>query len=538
MVAILGYVLYQFLFFPVLAKFLPNAYDLCPFAINDSLHQFLLENERSFPVYFTGVIALFLVGLISTVLFRRFFCGNICPLGTLQELFGNIGKWFFSRVLKKSRPELPRKADILMRYIKYAIMPAALLIVWYYGELLINVEFKNLKPFELFNPWVVIQYLRALSLFTSVFLVAIASLVITLVGSFLYERFFCKYLCPAGAIYGLISKFSFTRIASAKNADAANVNAVGGAAGTDAGTDVNAVAAATAASAGAASAGVAESGEHEKDAESCPGGCCKTAPAPLCSRDCPVNIQLDKKETINDSECITCFKCVSSKNNFRFSPHFLGKPVNTILIFFLGIILFFGCLTGLRSFGILNQNIERSQTLNEFCESSGRTADEFLSDFNLQGKFTGNDTVYDINKYINSLPLNEYFRMNVIYKNKSNNEKKTDQDVEKEVQKEIKTFLSDFNIDGFDSANSFSEAINSAKLKYVIPKYFGITKSAKKTDIEIFREKYNIPNRFTAESKYGEVASYVDYVEKWDFVDDYLSCCFNQNFHGNTGKNN
>jgi len=32
--------------------------------------------------------------------------------------------------------------------------------------------------------------------------------VITLLGSIVYDRFFCKYLCPAGALYGLVGKVS------------------------------------------------------------------------------------------------------------------------------------------------------------------------------------------------------------------------------------------------------------------------------------------------------------------------------------------
>ena len=33
-------------------------------------------------------------------------------------------------------------------------------------------------------------------------------LIVTLLGSIVYDRFFCKYLCPAGALYGLIGKAS------------------------------------------------------------------------------------------------------------------------------------------------------------------------------------------------------------------------------------------------------------------------------------------------------------------------------------------
>ncbi len=50
--------------------------------------------------------------LLLAVLFRRSFCGNLCPFGTLQELFGMLGKKIFGK-----RYELNAKIDKTARFL-------------------------------------------------------------------------------------------------------------------------------------------------------------------------------------------------------------------------------------------------------------------------------------------------------------------------------------------------------------------------------------------------------------------------------------
>lgn len=476
MIVTLGYVVFQFLVFPLLAKFLPRAYDLCPFAIQDSFNEYLMQNQNALPFYFTGVIALFLLGLVLTVLFRRVFCGNICPLGTVQEMFGNAGKWFFVKVLKRDRPEIPRNIDIPMRYIKYVAMGTGFLIAWYFGDLLVNITLGNLldksslemlRPFEIFNPWITVEYIRFPSQIFGLHIIAFITMIITLIGSFVYERFFCKYLCPAGAMYAIISKASFTKIA------------------------------------------VSDSAEHQPD--SCEPETCQSCS--LSSRNCPVNIPLDIEHSINSPECITCFKCVSDKRNDKFRVKFLGKPVNAVIILCLGALIFFGSIVTLRHLGILDQQLPHPQTIQEFSESIGYPVDKFLAAYNIQDKFTGNDLYTDMDNYILSLPVKEYIKLISTQKD------------DKFVDSEVNKFLTEFKLKGFAPSKPLKEALGSASILDIAQKWFD-------TDVATFKKQFNIPDQYTSESKYGEVIGYVEKAQQSQYIDsEYLPCCLNEDFY-------
>ena len=65
-----------------------------------------------------------------------------------------------------------------------------------------------LRPYD---PWVAWAHLTSPELLTS-YGIGLAVLIVSLAGSLVYERFFCKYLCPAGALLGLLSRVSFLNI--------------------------------------------------------------------------------------------------------------------------------------------------------------------------------------------------------------------------------------------------------------------------------------------------------------------------------------
>ena len=115
----------------------PGALGACPIG---SLQAVLAGKDRRVPFYVLGTLMLF------GVLLGRLACGFLCPFGFLQDLLSKLP-------VKKIK--IPKKADRLLRLLKYAVLLGA---VW-------------------------------------------------------IPRFFCRYLCPLGAIYGLFNRFSLSRMA-------------------------------------------------------------------------------------------------------------------------------------------------------------------------------------------------------------------------------------------------------------------------------------------------------------------------------------
>jgi polyferredoxin len=168
---------------------------LCPFGGLETLYSLLLGD--GFLRHTAASSVILLVGmLLMALVYRRSFCGTICPLGTLQGLLGALGRRLLSRRLL-----VPRLVDRVARYLKYAILAWFAIWTWQAAELV-------LRPYD---PWVAWAHLTSGELLTT-YLVGFVILVVSLAGSFAYDRFFCKYLCPAGALLGLVSSVSLLRI--------------------------------------------------------------------------------------------------------------------------------------------------------------------------------------------------------------------------------------------------------------------------------------------------------------------------------------
>ena len=69
---------------------------LCPFGALESAYT-LTAAKTMLNKIATSSFLLLIATLLVAILFRRVFCGLICPFGTLQELFGRIGKKIFRK---------------------------------------------------------------------------------------------------------------------------------------------------------------------------------------------------------------------------------------------------------------------------------------------------------------------------------------------------------------------------------------------------------------------------------------------------------
>ncbi len=170
----------------------PSIHAICPYGGLESTLS-LLAAGTFLKKIVIGTYVLFGVTVLLALVLRRSFCGQICAFGGLQEFFGKIGKKLFKR-----RPVVPQRLDKVLRSLKYVVLAVTVAMAWITGELWIT-------PYDPFNA---LGHLADFNALITSYLVGFLILVLSLLGSIVYDRFFCKYLCPAGAFYGLIGKAS------------------------------------------------------------------------------------------------------------------------------------------------------------------------------------------------------------------------------------------------------------------------------------------------------------------------------------------
>jgi polyferredoxin len=168
---------------------------LCPFGGVESAITLIATGTMLERVAWSSFILL-LATLIVALVFRRSFCGHICPLGTLQELAGRLGRAVFGR-----RLTVPAAVDRPLRWLKYAVLVVFVTLSVVLGKLAI-------RPYD---PWAAWNHLIAKDLFRE-FLVGFIVLAASLLGSLLFDRVFCKYLCPMGAFLALLRRIGWFRV--------------------------------------------------------------------------------------------------------------------------------------------------------------------------------------------------------------------------------------------------------------------------------------------------------------------------------------
>lgn len=140
-----------------------------------------------------GAPLLVLLAVIPvTALWGRFFCGYLCAFGSMQEFAA-----FLAKKLHLPQLKIAPAADHVMRNIKYGVL-AVLFVLWTF-----SISYDFISPWSVFGQYVHYKGWSDLSHWFSVggqFLIAI------LLVSLFVERGFCRYACPLGGAFSLISR--------------------------------------------------------------------------------------------------------------------------------------------------------------------------------------------------------------------------------------------------------------------------------------------------------------------------------------------
>ncbi len=134
-----------------------------------------------------------------SLLMRKAFCSWLCPVGTISEWFWRLGRETFKRNFV-----LPRWLDIGLRSLKYVLLGL-------FGWVVLAMPARAVAEF-LESPYGIVADVKMLNFFRYMTTTTAIVLGVLAVASMFVKNFWCRYLCPYGALMGLGSLLSPLRI--------------------------------------------------------------------------------------------------------------------------------------------------------------------------------------------------------------------------------------------------------------------------------------------------------------------------------------
>jgi polyferredoxin len=132
-------------------------------------------------------------------IFRKSFCGWLCPVGTISEYLWRLGNQTFGRTFR-----LPRRLDIGLRSLKYFLLGLFLYAV-------VSMPVPAIRAF-LEGPYGIVDDVKMLNFFRFLGLTGAIVVALLVLGSVFVQNFWCRYLCPYGALMGFAALASPLRI--------------------------------------------------------------------------------------------------------------------------------------------------------------------------------------------------------------------------------------------------------------------------------------------------------------------------------------
>lgn len=179
--------------------------------------------------------------LSISLLLRKAFCSWLCPVGTFSEYLWKLGRKMFGRNFR-----WPGKVDVPLRGLKYLLLSLFVYAV-------VHMPVEEILAF-LHGPYGLVADVKMLNFFRFLSTAGAISISVLVVASIFVQNFWCRYLCPYGALMGIVSLLSPVRIRRAESA------------------------------------------------------CIDCA---QCAKACPASLPVDKLITIGSAECAACMECVA-----------------------------------------------------------------------------------------------------------------------------------------------------------------------------------------------------------------------------------
>lgn len=219
----------------------PGVEGFLPIGALVSLRHWIASGEIH-PVH-PAALVLFVTILAVCLVARKAFCSWICPVGTVSEALGGAGKKIFGRNFR-----IWKGLDIPLRGVKY------LLLFFFVYAVFMGMPSGAVEGF-LDSPYWAVSDIKMLHFFTRMSLTTMAALCVLGALSLLFRHFWCRYLCPYGALLGLLGWLSPFRI--------------------------------------------------RRKPEACSG-------CGACARACPSRLPVDRKRGVLSPECTGCLSCLDA----------------------------------------------------------------------------------------------------------------------------------------------------------------------------------------------------------------------------------
>lgn len=198
------------------------------------------QTGELYPVHPAAALIL-LAALLTALLLKRGFCSWVCPVFPISEGLWRLGNRLFGRTFAP-----PFWLDLPLRGLKY------LLLGFFATQILWLMPLPGLRAF-LGSPYHKLADIRLLQFFQQPSTTLLAVLATLAILCLFVQMAWCRYLCPYGALLGLLSLFSLCKI-----------------------------------------------GRSERLCIRCG----------LCSSRCPAWLPVMQKKTVRSAECYACYRCV------------------------------------------------------------------------------------------------------------------------------------------------------------------------------------------------------------------------------------
>jgi polyferredoxin len=272
----------------------PGVDGFLPISSFISFYLFIITGEvhNAHPAGFFIFFAIVLMSLV----FGKAFCSWLCPVGFLSELIGDFGKKIFKKNIK-----LPKLLDYPLRSLKYLLLGFLLYSVLFLMSVPAVKSFLD-SPYNLVSDVKMYYFFADISRFSLIVIGVLFLLSIVLRG------FWCRYLCPYGALLGIASLLSPNKI--------------------------------------------------KRNPVSC-------IDCGLCNKACPSFIKVDEVKTVISDECTSCLNCVDVcpvADTLYLNNITMKKRVNKKLVA-IGVVSIFMLVTG---FGIITGNWQNDVKKEEY----------------------------------------------------------------------------------------------------------------------------------------------------------------------------
>lgn len=161
--------------------------------------RYWFETGSLFPVHPAAALIL-LAALLTALLLKRGFCSWVCPVFPLSEGLWRLGAKVCGRNFAP-----PFWLDLLLRSLKY------LLLGFFVYQILWAMPLPGLRAF-LASPYHKLADVRMLEFFQHPSTTALTIIGLSAIACFFVQMAWCRYLCPYGALLGLVSLLSLGKI--------------------------------------------------------------------------------------------------------------------------------------------------------------------------------------------------------------------------------------------------------------------------------------------------------------------------------------